>query len=157
MTNECGAKIKKLRTENGGEYTSRECEDFLKSRGIRHEVTVHYSPQQNGVVVWFSRTLQESALSQMCHANLPKTFWAEAMANVAYIRNWLPTSHGVTPFERWYGYKPYLGHTKVFTCIAYALKPEQMHSKMDPKTEKVRFIGYADYSKGYKLWDEVKQ
>jgi hypothetical protein len=40
VTNQADCKIKTLRTDNGGEYTSTEFEDFLKEKGIRHETTV---------------------------------------------------------------------------------------------------------------------
>ena len=49
VTNESGLSIDTLRTDNGGEYVSRECQNFLKSEGIKHELTVPYSPAQNGV------------------------------------------------------------------------------------------------------------
>ena len=39
-TNSTGLRIMTLRTDNGGEYTSREFEAYLKMKGIRHEVTV---------------------------------------------------------------------------------------------------------------------
>ena len=48
-TSESGQRIGTLRTDNGGEYLSREFEAYLQSKGIRHEQTVAYSPQQNGV------------------------------------------------------------------------------------------------------------
>ena len=35
-----GEKIKMLRSDNGGEYTSKEFEDYFKKDGIRHDSTV---------------------------------------------------------------------------------------------------------------------
>lgn len=43
VTNESGLSIGTLRSDNRGEYTSVEFENFLKSRGIKHECTVPYS------------------------------------------------------------------------------------------------------------------
>jgi transposase InsO family protein len=42
-------KIKILRIDNGGEYTSNESVAFCKSTGIRREMIVPHNPQQNGV------------------------------------------------------------------------------------------------------------
>ena len=42
-------KIGRLRTDNGGEYISSECEEYLKSKQISHEVTVPYTSEQNGM------------------------------------------------------------------------------------------------------------
>ncbi len=54
-----GQKLKTLRSDNGGEYTSGEFADYLRSQGIRHELTVPKNPQQNGVSERFNRTLLE--------------------------------------------------------------------------------------------------
>jgi transposase InsO family protein len=42
-------KIKILRSDNGGEYTSKEFVNFCKDVGIKRELTTSYNPQQNGV------------------------------------------------------------------------------------------------------------
>jgi transposase InsO family protein len=44
-------KIKTLRTDNGGEYTSKKFVVFCKSTGVRRELTVPHNPQQK----WCSR------------------------------------------------------------------------------------------------------
>ena len=42
-------RIKTLRSENGGEYNSKEFEAYCKDAGIKRELTTPYNPQQNGV------------------------------------------------------------------------------------------------------------
>ena len=54
-TNEVGKAIGTLRTDNGGEYLSTEFQNYLKVKGIRHELTVPHSPQQNGVAERMNR------------------------------------------------------------------------------------------------------
>ena len=49
VLNQWESQIQMLRTDRGGEYMSKECKDFLKSKGIRHEMTVRDTPEQNGV------------------------------------------------------------------------------------------------------------
>lgn len=44
-----GHKLKVLRTDNSGEFTSTKFEEFLKSEGIHHECTIPKTPEQNGV------------------------------------------------------------------------------------------------------------
>ncbi len=61
VTNDSGKKIKVLRTDNGRDYVSNEFKKYLENKEIHHEVTVPYSPQQNGVAEWMNRTLVESA------------------------------------------------------------------------------------------------
>jgi transposase InsO family protein len=48
VENQTGKKIKVLRSDNGGEYTSNEFKDFCREAGIKKELTMPYNPQQNG-------------------------------------------------------------------------------------------------------------
>ncbi|CAI7808523.1 unnamed protein product [Closterium sp. NIES-53] len=56
---ESGHKVKVIRTDNGGEFIGADFESVLKKKGIQHQLTVPYNPQQNGVAERFNRTLQE--------------------------------------------------------------------------------------------------
>ncbi|GJP77170.1 hypothetical protein CLOP_g7599 [Closterium sp. NIES-67] len=58
---ECGHKVKVIRSDNGGEFIGADFEGELKRKGIQHQLTVPYNPQQNGVAERFNRTLQEGA------------------------------------------------------------------------------------------------
>jgi transposase InsO family protein len=49
VENQIEKKIKFLRSNNGGEYTSKEFEYFFKEAGIKRELIVPYNPHQNGV------------------------------------------------------------------------------------------------------------
>ncbi len=117
-----------LRTDNGGEYTSHVFQNYLKQKGIRHEVTAPYYPEQNGVAERMNRTLQELAWSMLKQAKLANSFWAEAVSTAAYIQNRMPTTaikENTTPFERWYGRRPEVSHFRMFGCIVYAHVPDQ--------------------------------
>ena len=87
VTNDVGKAIGTLRTDNGGEYLATELETYLKEKGIRHELTVPHSPQQNGVAERMNRTSVESARSMIAHAALSNIFWAQAISTAAYVRN----------------------------------------------------------------------
>ena len=53
-------RIKTLRSDNGGENTSKEFEALCKKAGIKRELTTPYNPQQNGVVERKNRTIMEA-------------------------------------------------------------------------------------------------
>jgi transposase InsO family protein len=53
-------KIKILRSDNGGEYTSKEFVNFCKDVGIKRELTTPYNPQQNSVAERKNRTMLEA-------------------------------------------------------------------------------------------------
>lgn len=40
-------KIKKLRSDQGTEYNSKEFDKFCEDEGIEHQLTIAYTPQQN--------------------------------------------------------------------------------------------------------------
>ena len=145
-------KLKRLRTDNGGEYTSRRFEQYLKSEGIRHEKTVPKTPEQNEVSERLNRNLVESARSMLLDANLPKVYWANT---AVYLKNRCPTKavQGRTPYEAWYGKKPNVEHLKVFGCTAYAHIPKDERGKFDSKARKCVLLGYDDLTKGYRLYD----
>ena len=60
-----GHKLKTLRTDNGGDFMPREFQNFLKAEGVRHEVAVPKTPQQNGVAERQNRTLADSARTML--------------------------------------------------------------------------------------------
>ena len=55
--------IKILRSDNGGEYLSKDFDEFLKVKGIEKQFSVAYTPQQNGVAERMNRTLVECRFS----------------------------------------------------------------------------------------------
>ncbi len=113
-------KVKTLCSDNGGEYTSKKFEAYLKSEGIRHECTIPKTPEQNGVAERLNRTLDESSRSMLLDAKLSQKFWAEAVSTVVYLKN----REGMTPYEAWHGEKPKVDHLRVFGCDAYAHIPK---------------------------------
>ena len=86
-----GYRLKKLRTDNGGEYCSDEFEQFCKGEGVHHELTIPKTPEQNGVAEHMNRTLVEAVRSMLADSKLPKRFWAEALSTAVYTRNRSPT------------------------------------------------------------------
>ena len=54
-----GRKIKMLRSNNGGEYTSDPFQQLCRDEGIERHFTVSHTPQQNGVAERLNRSLLE--------------------------------------------------------------------------------------------------
>jgi transposase InsO family protein len=61
VENEMDSKIKCLRYDNGGEFTSKEFMDYCSRHGIKRQFFVARTPQQNGVVERKNMTVQEMA------------------------------------------------------------------------------------------------
>ena len=58
-----GRKLKVLRTENGGEYTSAEFENYFRKEGVRRQLTKPKTPEENRVAERMNRTLMETVRS----------------------------------------------------------------------------------------------
>ena len=119
-----GKRLKVLRSDNGGEYTSKEFEEHLKRNGIVHQRTIPKCPEQNGTAERQNRTLMEMVGSMLASSKLPRRFWAEALNTATYLRNRCPTRalEGISPVELLTGNKPKVGHLKVFGCALSCCK-----------------------------------
>ena len=74
-------RLKVLRSDNGGEYLSSEFRDYLSREGIRYELTIPKTPQQNGVAERMNRTLVESVRSMLIDAHLPHKVLGRSVIN----------------------------------------------------------------------------
>lgn len=153
-----GFLIKVLRSDRGGEYNSNEFNKFCEDIGVDRQVTVGYTPQQNGVAERKNISIEEMAKSMLYEKGLPKSFWGEAVYTAVYLLNRCPTKplENKTPFEAWSGRKPSLNHLKVFGCVCYAHVPKETRHKLDEVSEKCIFVGYSSKSKGYRLYNLQK-
>ena len=136
-TNVTGKRIKILRCDNGGEYTSRIFDDYLKSKGIQRQFSVPRTPEKNGVSERMNRTIQEMARSMIHGAGLSDIYWAEAVLTAVIIRNRSPKKavQRMTPYECFYRKKPDVSNFKVFGCTAYAHISKEKRRKWDVKSE----------------------
>ncbi|KAH9784261.1 hypothetical protein KPL71_009581 [Citrus sinensis] len=123
----------------------------LKSR----QFTVAYTPQQNGVAERMNRTLTERIRAMLRTAGLPNSFWAEAAKTVCYIVNRSPsTAIGLkTSMKMWIGKPVDYSYLHAFGCPVYVMYNAQERTKLDPKSRRCIFLGYADRVKEYRLWD----
>jgi transposase InsO family protein len=65
VENQIRRKIRVPRTDNGGEYTSKEFNDFCAGESIKTELTVPYNPQQNGVAKRKNRAIVGAARAML--------------------------------------------------------------------------------------------
>ena len=147
--------MKTLRSNNGGEYTSKEFALYLAKEGIKHELTTPHTPQQNGIAERLNRTLVEGVRAMLADSKLTHRFWAEALSTMVYLRNRSPTKAlgGVTPHDAWSGSKPSVHHLRIFGFNAYAHVPRVQRRKLDSKTRRCILLGYGTEQKGYRLFD----
>jgi hypothetical protein len=97
--------------------------DFLKQEDIRHEFTVEYTPQQNGVAERKNRSLMEMARCVMIQSGLSASFWAEGILTANHIRNRCPSLSlgGEIPFKMWTRRTPIVSYYRKFGTTVFAL------------------------------------
>jgi transposase InsO family protein len=61
VENEKETKIKCLRSDNDGEFTSREFDVFCETQGVKRQFSTARTPQQNGIAERKNKTIQEAA------------------------------------------------------------------------------------------------
>jgi transposase InsO family protein len=64
VENEMDSKIKCLRSDNGGEFTSKEFMDYCNRHGIKRKFFIARTPQHNGVVERKNKTVHRKWLEQ---------------------------------------------------------------------------------------------
>lgn len=149
--NQLDAKIKCLRDDKGGEYMSKEFDNFLAANGIVRQHTVRNEPHQNGVAERANRTIAEGITSMLNEAKLPANFWGHALNAFVHVHNWSPTSalKDSTPFTIWHNFKPDVSHLRVFGCTAYVHIQKDKCKGLQSHTQKCVFVGYPSDYKGW--------
>lgn len=134
-------KIRCLRTDNGGEYSSREFSQYLRECQIRHQYTCANTPQQNGVAERKNRHLAEIYRSMLHAKNVPGRFWAEGMRTAAHVINKLhqPRLEFVSPFEKLWNKKPTFSYLRIFGCVCYVFVPDHLRSIHSRNVEVARW------------------
>ena len=143
-------RLKFLRLDNGGEYLSSEFRDYLSREGIRHELTIPKTPQQNGVGERMNRTLVESVRSMFIDAYLPHKFWAEALLTAVYLRFRSPTKAVEDKTHMRHGQETDLT-LSTYEYLDASHTP--MCPRMNVKSWKCVLLGYGAEIKGYRLYD----
>lgn len=154
-----GKCVKTLRTDNGTEYCNEAMDDFLKKNGIVHQVSAPYTPEQNGKAERMNRTIIEKTRCLLFESKLSKVFWAEAASTASYLINRTPSRviDFKTPYEIFYKKIPSVSHFKIFGSKAMYHIPRQKRRKLDKKSSEAIFMGYAENSKAYRLYDTEKK
>jgi hypothetical protein len=136
-------KIKILRSDNGGEYTSKEFVSFCRDVRIKRELTTPYNPQQNGVAERKNRTIMEAVNTMIHNQDLLMHLWVEAARTTVYVQNRL--SHSAlefkTPEEMFTRKKPEVSHLKIFDCPVLVHISKERRTKLDPSGKKGIFVG----------------
>lgn len=151
------AKVLKLKSDRGGEYSSTKFLTFLKDCAIDIERGPAERPTSNGVSERFNRTLLSKMRAQLYQSGLPLHFWAELVLYTSLQINCSPTialqhqiplnvfSKQLDSHEHPFNFK----RLKTFGCLAYV--HTKTRTKLGPTAKRMIFVGLEPGSNAYRL------
>jgi len=121
IENESDMKIKCLRSDNGGKFTSNEFNDYCHEHGIKRQFSAARTPQQNGVAERKNRTVLEMARTMLNEAGISDRFWPQAVHTAVHTLNraLLRNNTDKTPYELWKGRPANVNYFRVFGSKCY--------------------------------------
>ena len=152
VENQFEKKIKKVRSDNGTEYTNQHFVQLFKEKGILHEHTNVESPEENGVAERINRTIGNGVRSSLIDSGMPTRYWPYAVQYITQMQNVSPCSSldFKTPFELWHGkqfdYKKL--HRFGCTCVA---KVVDKSGKFGNRGVECRLLCLSTDQNGYTL------
>ena len=145
--------FKTLRSDRGGEYLGKQFSSYLQSQGTTRKLTVHDTPEYNGISERLNRMLLERTRALLHASKLPKNLWGEAVTHVVWLKNRTPTRalpDGKTPYEMLYGKKPNLKNLHEWGTEVWVHTTEG--SKLDGRAKVGRWIGFDEVSNGHRIY-----
>jgi hypothetical protein len=153
------AKIRVLRSDNGGEYVNQEFHHYFKTHGIVHETTCPQTPQKNGVAERKNRHILETARALLIDSHVPRHFWSDAVVTAVYLLNRMPSQvlNFQTPLQMLSKHCPLpsilMLPPRIFGCVAFVHLHKNQRTKLDPCALRCIFLGYGSNQKGYRCYN----
>ena len=146
-------KVSKIIMDQGTEISK--IKSFCERRGIRLGESATAESNQNPIAERAHRKLQEKVRAMRSTASFPERAWEYTHAAAAYLANRSPSRplKMKTPFEKWYGYEPHVGHLRVFGCAVVSRKGKKKLPKAQDHGEYRIMVGYDIETSNYLTMD----
>ncbi|GKB16169.1 ribonuclease H-like domain-containing protein [Tanacetum coccineum] len=114
-------EIKSFQCDHGGEFDNRRLHTLFAQNGIQFRFLCPQTSQQNGKSERMVRTINNLIRTLLFQANLPPTFWVEALNMATHLLNILPSTAIANdiPYTRLYGKDPNYTLLRIFRCLCY--------------------------------------
>ena len=147
-------KVKKLFSDNGGEYIAEDFVLLCHRNGIEPLHTLAHSPEQNGTCQRFNRTLIEAMRTVLLTSRMARTFWGEFIMSSTYVRNHLLYSslpYDMSPMEAAFGTVPVDLRYRTLGCDYYTMLDIEGQDKPLIKANPSTLLGYSMESLSYRV------
>jgi hypothetical protein len=158
LYNQLKVRIKKLRSDGGGEYISKEFNDYLKEKGILHQYTPPDTPQRNPVSERVNQTILNKARCMMKERKMDKSFWGEAIATATNLKNKSPTKSikNDTSYNIFHDEKPDYNKLRIFGDKVMIKDNSKKVKKLDDKAKEGLYLDYDDNNYLYRVFNIEK-
>ncbi|GBE85560.1 hypothetical protein SCP_0800770 [Sparassis crispa] len=153
-----GMHVKILQSDRGGEFLSADMDVHLERAGTIRKLTVHNTPEHNGVAERTHLTAFNGVRAVLVGSGLPKWLWGEALAYVVYVYNRTARHalQGKSPFEVRFGHAPDVSNLHEWGSVVYV--KVDTNSKFDARGKEARWIGLDHTSNGHRIyWPKEKK
>ena len=159
VENLTGHAISILCDDKGGEYTSRNFNDFLSDTSIWCEHSICETPQQLGVAEHMNCSISEGIVTLLLQSGLAHTWWEDVAMHWLYSKSHIPSSSTklLTSLKLFCKQKPNVSHLCPFSCLTYAHLQKDQQPALASQTVQSILIGYPCDYKGWIFWDPAMQ
>lgn len=153
IANQFEGKLKIIRSDNALEFSDKACHEHFEKKGMVHQKSCPYTPQQNARVERKHRNILEMARALRFQSGLSLNFWGDCVLTAVYIINRIPSSaiNFEVPYEKLTGEKVDYNLLKVFGCLGVAHNSTHVKDKFAPRGIMCVFLGYPNGTKGYRM------
>ena len=157
MKNLFQTKIAYFQSDGGHEYDNIAFGNFLLQHGIYFCKSTPHTQQQNSVAEWKHRYMVDMAPTCLLEAQVHNTYWSDAVLTAVYLINHLPTHilQGLSPFQKLFSKPPNYSFLRVFGSQCFSNLTSYTKHKLQPRSLRCVFLGYAPHYKAYKCLDPL--
>ena len=164
LKNQYGMTPKVFRSDGGGEFNNRFTKPAFAQHGVRFEITVPYTPEQNGVAERFNRSILDKTRCAIIQAKVSEEMWPHAAAVAIECINQTRNYRNIRPSTALFKTKPVeldANNFHAFGCLVLARPPKKTKTKFEPRAIPCLYMGNAyeglggptPRQKGFKLWN----
>ncbi|GJW49766.1 retrovirus-related pol polyprotein from transposon TNT 1-94 [Tanacetum coccineum] len=132
---------------------------FCDEKGISHNFSSPYTPEQNGVTERKNITLIEAARTMQNGSGLSKHFWTKAVRIACYTQNRsiIVKRHDKNPYEIFKERIPDISYFYVFRSLVFIHNHKDHLGKFDAKADDGYFLGYSFVYIAFRVFNTRRQ
>ena len=140
------------RTDNGGEFTSSDLDEFCEEFAVKRSFSVPYAPPQNAHAERMWGILLRTMRITIAESKISERFWTYAMQNAVRLHNSLPSTkldNNMSPYQAFTGKLPNLGRFRAMMLAQIDEKIRTQGTILATIIARIRTVRYPAAMAGY--------